>query len=423
MHRDLVAEINTDALLGNAAAVRSICGPAVSCCAVVKSNAYGHEAGIVGPVLERAGITTAAVATISEALSLRDAGFTGGVLCFGPLFSAPTERERTERIAAAVAFDLTPTLVDGRGLRDLDAAGRRYGRRVGVHINVDTGMSRLGVSPTTAVRLAHEVARLDHVTLAGLYTHLANADLADLSSARAQLAVFANVAGQLRAASMSPAILHAANSAGLMRLAESRLDMVRPGLLLYGCVPAPTVMRPAGLRPVLRLRSRLVMVKRVPAGTPVGYGGTFVTRRESIIGVVPIGYNDGYLRGLSNRAVMGLPYGDAPVIGAISMDQCVLDLTGLTGAAVGDPVVIIDDLPERPNSLESLAAILGTIPYELACLLGNRIRRVPVGDAAEEIKLPETHIPSPGEELLRHAAVIRHTQRRGHLPSQPLDLG
>ena len=172
---------------------------------------------------------------------------------------------------------------------------------------------------------------------------------------------------------------------------------------------------------MLRLRSHLVLIKRVPTGTRVGYGGTFVTKRESVLGVVPIGYSDGYLRGLSNQAVMGVGDADAPVVGMVSMDQCVLDLTEVAEPRVGDEVVVIDHRAERPNSLESLAALLGTIPYELACLLGNRIRRVPTGRLREQVDGWKPRAQTPTPDLLRLAEVSRRVQRRARtrLPVSP----
>ena len=191
MHRDLIAEIDTDALVGNLAAVASAAGPGVAVCCVLKSNAYGHEVSIVGPVLEQAGATVAAVATIDEAIALRDVGFSGQVVCLGPVFAAPSEAERAERLAAVVAYDLTTTAVDRAGVEALATAAARAERIAQVHINVDTGMSRLGVHPSTAVRLASEIRGLKNVELTGLYTHLASADAEDPSHARAQLQTFA----------------------------------------------------------------------------------------------------------------------------------------------------------------------------------------------------------------------------------------
>jgi alanine racemase len=197
--------------------------------------------------------------------------------------------------------------------------------------------------------------------------------------ANEQMTAFAGVVTRLRAAGLQVPLLHLANSAAAIYLPETHYNMVRPGLAIYGYQPRDSATSAVALRPSLRLVSHLVLVKQVPAGHAVGYGRTFVTRRPSVLGVVPIGYNDGYLRALSNRATMGLPAGDAPVVGAISMDQTMIDLTDLMAhdppPKVGDEVVIIDNHRSRPNSVESLARLLGTLAYEVTCLLGNRVAR------------------------------------------------
>jgi len=389
MHRNVVAEINTDAIAHNVALLRERTGARVRICAAIKANAYGHGVHVVAPVLQASGVDMAAVATIGEAVELRELGWTRPILCFGPVFAAPSPAERADRIETVIRYDLTVTIVDGYGARDLNAAAARQGKRVRVHIKVDTGMGRMGVSPETAFGLAEYVASLPHLHLEGLYTHLACAEERDKSFARSQLETFSALLSRLRQAGRAIELAHAANTAAILDLPESYLDMVRPGLGLYGYLPGEQIHNKLALRPALRLCSHLVMVKRVPAGHSVGYGRTFVTQRESVLGVVPVGYNDGYPRRLSNRAVMGLAGGDAPVVGRISMDQTVIDLTDLPGAKVGDRVVIIDDRRERPNSVESLARLLGTIPYEITCLLGNRVQRVAVCDATQQA------IPAP----------------------------
>ncbi len=375
MHRDIVAEINVDALRRNLRLVRQACGPTVRLCVALKGNAYGHGVDVVAPALQDEGVEAASVATIGEALELRQLGWKRPILCFGPTFAAATASERSERIQAAVEHDLTPTVVDGYGLRDLDAEGQRQDRVVDYHVKVDTGMGRMGVAPETAFDLIVRAREHGHARFAGLYTHLATADDEDLSFAHHQLAWFGNLIQRLTAAGIDVPVAHVANSSAIVRLPESHYGMVRPGLVIYGCRPGrhwPEDVRP---EPVLRLCSHLVLTKQVPAGHSIGYGRSFTTDRPSVLGIVPIGYNDGYMRSLSNRAVMGVRGRDAPVVGRVSMDQTVLDLTDIPHARVGDEVTIIDDDPTRPNSVESFAALLGTVPYEVTCLLGHRVRR------------------------------------------------
>jgi alanine racemase len=383
MHRDLVAEIETDAIRHNIALIRQACKPGVRLCVALKGNAYGHGVDVIAPVLADASVEMAAVATIGEAIELREIGWARPILCFGPIFAAPSASIRAERIAAAVKYDLTPTVVDGYGLRDLDAEARRQGRQVSFHVKVDTGMGRMGIAPHTAFDLIRWAARFSHARLEGLYTHLGTADEGDLDFARAQLAQLHELTRWLAAEGIGVPLVHAANSSAIFMLPESHFDMVRPGLAVYGYRSSRHWPDAVALRPSLRLRSHLVLTKQVPAGHAVGYGRTFVTARPTILGIVPIGYNDGYSRSLSNRGVMGLPIGDAPVVGRVSMDQTILDLTDLPDAKVGDEVTIIDNRVGRPNSVESLADLLGTVPYEITCLLGNRVHRTAVRPGGE----------------------------------------
>ena len=383
MHRDLVAEINVDAIAHNLGLIRQVCRPGVRVCAALKANAYGHGVDVVTPVLAKAGVDMAAVATIGEAIELRQLGWDRPILCFGPTFAAATGAERAERITAAVEHALTPTVVDGYGLRDLQAEAQRQGRTIDYHVKVDTGMGRMGIAPDTAYDLIRRAVDSKRVRLTGVYTHLATADEADLEFARHQLAWLGNLIERLATIGIRVPIVHAANSSAIFMLPESHLDMVRPGLAIYGCRPSRQWPGNGALAPALRLRSHLVLTKRVPAGHSVGYGRTFITKRQSVLGIVPIGYSDGYVRCLSNRGIMGVAGGEARVVGRISMDQTVLDLTDLPDAHVGSEVVVIDDRPDRPNSVESIAELIGTVPYEVTCLLGNRVRRVAVRRTGE----------------------------------------
>jgi len=381
MHRDLIAEIDTDAIGHNVRLIRQHCGPAVRICAPLKANAYGHGVSVVAPALDRAGVDMAAVATIGEAIELRALGWRRPVLCLGPVFAAPSAAERSERIDAAVRYDLTVTIVDGYGARDLNAAAERQQKRARFQVKVDTGMGRMGIAPATAMDLIGKIIDLPNIEWDGLYTHLAMASHEDKGFAYEQLAAFEKLATALASAGFSVPTRHAANSGATLDIPESWLDMVRPGIVLYGYPPSEHMRTRLPLRPALRLVSHLVLTKWVPQGHSVGYGRTFRTERKSLLGIVPVGYNDGYLRRLSNRAVMGLTGGYASVVGQTSMDQTVVDLTDLLGGdsaqpRVGDEVVIIDDRPAEPNSVRAMAILMDTTAYEVTCLLGNRVARV-----------------------------------------------
>jgi len=341
---------------------------------------------LAGGAMGRAAVPSGASTGSREAIELRGLGWQRPILCMGPVFAAPSAAERAERIEAAVRYDLTVTIVDGYGARDLNEAAGRQKKHARIHVKVDTGMSRMGIAPATALDLIPKVACLPNIELEGVYTHLATADQDDHSFAREQLTQFRQLVDALRGSGVSVPLCHAANSSAALLMPESRFDMIRPGLSLYGHLASQQGPAPLPLRPALRLVSHLVLTKQVPAGHSVGYGCTFRTQRDSLLGVVPIGYNDGYLRVLSNCACMGVAGGYAPVVGLISMDQTVLDLTDLAAAGsaphVGDEVIIIDEKADEPNSVEALARMMDTVPYEVTCLLGNRVARIARGERA-----------------------------------------
>ncbi len=383
MHAGAVAHIRIDALRRNLQAVRGRAGRA-GVCAVVKADAYGHGLRHILPHLKDGAISRLAVAQLDEALELRRLGWTGAILCFGAPLAAATERERRERAAEAVAADIICTLTSELDAQHLAAEAGRLGRRASVEIKVDTGMGRLGFLPEEAFHFATTIAASASLELTGVYTHLATADEADLGFAHEQLRDFSNLMDRLRSANVGVPSFHAANSAALFRLPESRLDLVRPGLALYGYWSGPPAERPADLEPVMRITSPLVAVRRLPRGHGVGYGRAFTAARDSLVGVVPVGYADGYRRRLSGVAVVTLeaardqPARTLPVIGRVSMDLISVDLTDAPHARVGDRVVLVSDDPAAENSVESLARTLDTIPYEITCLVGRRVRRVAV---------------------------------------------
>ncbi len=383
MDPPVVAEIELDALRGNLHACRGRVPAGTALCPAVKADAYGHGIAHVLPVLADAGIRQVAVANLDEALELRQIGWSGAILCFGPMLATDSPTEQRERAHTAVAADVTLTIQSASELAQLSAAAARLHRRARVEVKVDTGMGRMGLLPGLAEEVIRQTLGCPEVLIEGIYTHLATADEPDLSFAREQLAVFTGLRERLSSGAAGIAF-HAANSAAIFRLPEAHLDRVRPGLALYGYWTGPQDERPADLRPALRVVSRLTAVRSLPAGHAVGYGRSFVTQRPSVIGLVPIGYADGYRRLLGNQAVMtlearrGLAARTVPVVGRISMDQTAIDLTEAGEVRPGDRVVVIDRQPASPHSVEGLARGLATIPYEVTCLLGRRVRRVPV---------------------------------------------
>lgn len=375
--RSTVAQVDLRALRDNLRQARRLAGGR-EIIAVVKADAYGHGAVPVARALAQDGVARFGVALVEEGRALRDAGVQGEVIVLGG-FTADQAPELAELGLSATIFHLDHAAA-------LDAAARRAGRVVPIHLKIDTGMGRLGFPVAEAVRALSRLAECSGLRVEGLMTHFADADLADPAYAREQIARFDAVADAARRAGVGVPMRHAANSAALIKGSEGLAnptrhptdgplyDAVRPGIMLYGCRPGPDVGG-VEVRPVLTLATRVLLLKRVPADTPISYGRTFVTRRESLIAVLPIGYADGYPRALSNRGSVLVRGRRAPVVGRVCMDLTMIDVTDVPGAAEGDDVVLIGAQRDAALPAEEVADAAGTIAYELLCGIGPRVPR------------------------------------------------
>lgn len=362
------AEIDLSAIWHNTIALKSLIDPSSRLCAVVKADGYGHGAAPVAAQALRAGADYLAVAVLDEALSLRAAGFSGPLLILG--YTPPQQ-------AVLVAENgLTQTIYNLQQAEALNAAAAALAVMVKVHLKIDTGMGRLGVAPGQAGDFAQGVDRFSNLLIEGIYTHFAKADSRDKSSARQQLAAFKEALDSVAGRGLAIPIKHCANSAALLDMPEAHMDMVRAGISLYGLWPSEETSRPVDLMPAMRFKSKIAMLKKVPAGTPVSYGWTYVTDRESFIATLPVGYADGWTRILSGQAEVEVAGKLAPVIGRICMDQCMIDVTGLDGLSEGDDVLLFGG-PRLP--VEEVAGKLGTINYEVVCMVGKRVPRVYFG--------------------------------------------
>lgn len=375
-----VAEISLDAAARNYLALRA--RTKAKFCCVVKANAYGHGAAVLGTLYERLGADYLAVATADEALALRRAGIRTPILILG--YVPP------EFAARAACEHLTLTVYDRAQAEALAAEAR--GGQTDVHLKIDTGMGRLGFLPGDAAEAAGVIGALNALRITGIYTHLACADegAAGRKATERQLHIFRAAVTAVEDVLGRRLLRHAANSAGLLCYPDEAFDMVRAGLALYGygttgvgatesagdrgTSARKDPLPPACLSPILTLRAPLVSVKELPSGSPIGYGGTFVTRRPSKIGVLPLGYADGIARLAGAHGCM-VSVGDAlaPVVGRVCMDQMLIDLTDV-GGAVGDTVTLFGKAPGA--RLCDWAEKLGAIPYELLTSLGTRITRV-----------------------------------------------
>lgn len=336
--------------------------------AVVKADAYGHGAVPVTRALEALGVTRFGVATLQEGLALRNAGIAGQIMVMGALFP--------EELPAVIEHRLTPVISDAslpaRLATILTGAALPYR----VHIKVDTGMGRLGLPPEAVLPLLQSPAFQGPLQAEGLMTHLADADNDDHDFTRGQIARLREVVSRLAAAGLAIPAVHAANSAGIIAHPLSHLTLVRPGLILYGYPPRPGLDPGLDLRPVLTLRTRVAQLRDLRAGDSVSYGRTHRAPRASRIAVLPIGYADGYSRALSNRGAVLIKDRRAPIVGRVCMDMTMVDVTEISGVAVGEPVVVIGRQGTDCISAAEVAGWLETIPYEVLCAIGTRVPRL-----------------------------------------------
>ncbi len=338
--------------------------------AVVKADGYGHGAVMVAREAIAAGASHLAVATVDEGVVLRRAGIAAPVLVLGPV--------DLSEVSTAVASRLTLTISDSRFIPVVARTARVIARTepVPVHLKVDTGMNRFGAKPESAVRIAHQIEARPELRLDGIYSHFADADGEDDTFTMAQADRFASSLGDLRNARISPGIVHISNSAATLRYREFDHDLVRIGIALYGLSPTPAIMLPMELRPTLGVYSRVSRLWNLERGDSVSYGRTYTATRRERIGLVPIGYADGYRRGLSSVGVVRLKGVECAIRGRVCMDQFVLSIPDSIEVHLGDQVEVISPRPGVVNSVAGIARQLDTIDYEVVTGLSRRIPRI-----------------------------------------------
>ena len=336
--------------------------------AVVKAQAYGHGAVPISRQLMRCGADMLGVALVEEGRELRTAGIDAPILLMGSLFP--------EQAEAAVALGLTPVVYTISAARALSDAARKLKTAVSVHVKIDTGMGRIGLAPADAPAFITELRRLAGIDVQGLMTHFADADLREKQFAAKQMELFELLVRDLVAARLDVPLRHAANSAAVLDFDRALFTMVRPGLMLYGYNPLERDQDEGGLRPVLSLVTRIAYIKKVAAGVPISYGRTFETKRESLIATLPIGYADGYSRGLSNRGEVIVRGRRIPVVGRVCMDMTMIDVTDVAGVCEGDEVMLIGSQGSERITASDIAVKTGTIPYEVLCGISSRVPRI-----------------------------------------------
>ncbi|MDR1734333.1 MAG: alanine racemase [Oscillospiraceae bacterium] len=362
------AEIDLNAIEENVQAARAKLPLGTRLCCVIKADGYGHGASELAKFLgDKADYY--AVAVLEEALTLRQGGITKPMLILG--YTSPSQA------AVVVKADLTQTVFTFAAAEALSAAAAALGKAVKVHIALDTGMNRIGF-PDTAESI-HEIQRiheLPFLEIEGLFTHFARADEIDKTSANLQYARYAAFAEKLAAAGVPIPIKHVCNSAGIMEMPQ-KLDMCRLGISLYGLYPSDEV-DPGNMeiRPAMTWKTHVVHIKTVPAGEGISYGHTHITRRETVVATLPVGYADGYPRALSNKGHVLIHGQYAPILGRVCMDQFMVDITDIPGVQVEDAAVLIGRMGEKEITMEEIGAASASFNYETACRVGQRVPRL-----------------------------------------------
>lgn len=361
MNRGARAEIDFSALRHNLAILRKIVRDR-TIIGVVKADAYGHGACEVAGRLLREGVSLLAVAYTEEAAVLRKAGIEAQILVLFDHYDLPDY----------FTHNLIPVIYDIRTARSFSREARKRGVTLPVHLKIDTGMGRLGFQAGEAVSSASEISCLEGIRVAGILSHFSEADLSDRLYALHQIKTFRAIRKDLVKIFGKKIMAHMANSAAILSLRDAHLDAVRPGLMLYGYSPFD---RTYGLRPVMKITSRILSVRRVPPCTPLSYGRTFVTRRKSKIAVVPVGYADGFNRLLSNNGEVLVGGRRVPVVGRVCMDVFFADITDVKGASEGDEVVVVGQQGKEQITARDISARINSIPYEVLTSLGRASRR------------------------------------------------
>ncbi|MFN2456026.1 MAG: alanine racemase [Pyrinomonadaceae bacterium] len=371
-HRPTWAEIELDALAANFHLIRRMVGANVAVMCVVKADAYGHGANLCARRLSEEGARWFAVALPEEAIALRlEAKIEQPILCLGGFWEGQAQ--------ACLKYKIVPVIYRADMAATFDRAARDAGVVADVHVKIDTGMGRLGVRFDDAREFADALRELKNIRVDGIMTHFAAADEPDRDCfTEEQTKRFKDTVEMFRARGFNPTFEDMANSAGTFAHPQARGNMVRPGGTLYGLWRdvLPPLMKPVGLRPVMRLRSRVTLLKKIHAGETLGYGCTFEAARETLVATLPIGYNDGYVRALSNRGRVIVRGHYAPIVGRISMDLSLVDVTDVPGVTLDDAVTLFGEDGELSVPVEDLAKTANTLSYEITCGISRRVPRV-----------------------------------------------
>ncbi|HHT9112956.1 MAG: alanine racemase [Planctomycetes bacterium] len=368
MHRPTWVEIDLNALRHNLLAIRKWVGPQIKILGIVKADAYGHGDYEVSRVLLNNGVEMLGIAILEEGIQLRDKGIKAPLLLLGGIFE--------EQIDTVIQYGLTPTVYDLKLAEVLSKRAYYFNTIMKVHVYVDTGMGSIGVKHDKAVEFVKFAKNLKNLLIDGIYTHCSSSDEKDLAFTNLQIKRFRDVLDALDASKACISLRHMANSGAILGYLEAYFNMVRPGLSLYGLYPSEDVSRDIGIRPVMSFKTRVIHIKDMESGDVVGYGRTYRITKPTRVATLPLGYDDGYNRLLSNQGEVLIRGKKASIIGRVCMDQCFVDVTNIKDVSVGDEVVLYGRQAQESIPIESIAKQLNTIPYEVTCNISKRVPRI-----------------------------------------------
>jgi len=360
-------EVNLDAIAQNVKNIKKLIGKKKELMAVVKGNAYGHDILEISSVVLENGATRLAVARLEEAIFLRKAGITVPILVLGLTLKPQAE--------SLVSYDITPTVCEFEMIEKLSESAVQMNKMTKIHLKVDTGMGRIGIFPDDVLKFIKRIKTLKKVEIEGIFTHFSVADEKDKFYTEEQFRKFIEILTILEKEGIKIPIKHVGNSATLLDLPHMWLDMVRPGLAIYGLYPSKEVKKTINLIPAQQFKTKIVFIKELPRGESISYGRTYITKRRMRVASLPVGYADGYNRLLSNQGEVLVRGQRVPIIGRVCMDQCMIDVTNLTQVEIGDEVVLWGRQGEEMITVEEIAQKIRTINYEIVHLPDKK--RVP----------------------------------------------
>lgn len=368
--RPVWAEINLDNLVHNLREVRRLVGDKVIITSVIKADGYGHGAATIAQTLLENGTDRFAVATLSEAIALRKSGIKEDILILG---YTPSCQDKL-----ILENHITQTIYNVEDARSISEAAKNFGKIAKIHLKIDTGMGRLGFLPESeSIEEIVNIFRLPNLYIEGIFSHFARADEADKEPTKAQFERFNYVVKELEKRGIEIPIKHIANSAAIIDLPEYHLDMVRAGIMLYGLYPSDQVKKEnVNLKPVMTLKASISNVKTVKLGEGISYGHKFVTNMTTRIATIPIGYADGFTRLLNHKVEVSIKGERVPIVGNICMDQCMANVSNIKDVKIGDEVVLFGDGSMGEPSADEIGSIIGTINYEVVCMVSKRVPRV-----------------------------------------------